>query len=284
MLFYSLRPRWAAQAEQSGSRLARLLALRWRDTAEQHEKDRVRMRRIGVIGLVFSFCLAAGVGMLFAVLSSREFWHTGLFPITFLISALASGTALVVVAAVLLGRGGRAFRATLLQVARLVGFLLVVELIILPAETLVVYMGGIPADVAVLETIAFGPHAWVFWIVQLAIGTVIAMLLILGPRRASLALSATGALLTLLGTFAFRLNFVIPQQAHGLETYFPNMYEWNFVVFGAGLAGLLLTLGYRILPILPSHAPLEFELALRGPRPALTRDRVAHLPKGELHV
>lgn len=282
MLWYTLRPRWAARAERSGSRVARLLAMRWQPTEAQETRDRGRMRAAGVVGLVFSFCLAAGVGMLFSVLSSRAFWHTGLFPITFLVSALASGASMVVVAATLLGRGGAAFKDTLLVVARVVGFLLVVEAIILPVEILVITMGAIPADLAVLETIGFGPHAWVFWVGQLGVGTIGAMLLILAPRRPTLATSATGALMALIGTFAFRLNFVIPQQALGLDSYMPNMYEWNLVVFGAGLAGLLLVVGHRLLPVLPNDTPFDFELALRGKRRSSRRgSSLVHPAKGE---
>ena len=265
MLYLVLRPSWGAKARATGSRFYRWLALGHEDSDKQQRKDRFRTRVMGSFGLAVSFCLAAGVGMLFSVLPGRDFWHTGLFPITFLVSALVSGGALVIISASLFASGGRAFKETLLSVARLIGILLVVEAIILPVETLVVFKSGMPTGIGILTTIAAGPHAWVFWVLQFGIGTIAALLLILLPKKPTIAGAATASLFALIGTFAFRLNFVIPQQIYPSDSYIPSLYEWNLVIFGAGLAGLMFLAGLRWLPILPRETPIFFETAARGP-------------------
>jgi len=280
MLYLALRPRWAARARETGSRLMRLLALGYHETPREVARDARRLRVVGAGGLLVSLTLAAAVGMLFAALSARTFWHSGLFPLTFLVSALASGTALVIVGAALLTRGGSDHRQTLLVLARFVAGLLLLELVILPAEALVVLRGGIPADVMILRAIAVGPHSWVFWVMQLGVGTLGAIALILLPRRLTLASAATGALFALVGTFAFRLNFVIPQLAVTVRDYMPNLYEWNFVVFGTGVAGLVLLVGRRLLPVFPEMPHLESEPPPAPPAAAPTARTDLELAQG----
>ena len=57
--------------------------------------DRARLRVLAMIGFPLAIGFAGGVGALFATLAAREFWHSSLFPIFFLVGALTSGTAMV---------------------------------------------------------------------------------------------------------------------------------------------------------------------------------------------
>lgn len=272
MLWYVLRPLWAKQAARTGALVPRLFAAGYTPSLERERKDYRTLRITSVIGIVLALCLGAGVGALFSVLPGRSLWHTGLFPITFLVSALLSGASLVLAAASLIGRGGQAFKATLLTLGKFIGALLVLECIILPAEALIVVGGGIPSHIAVLGAIAVdGPVPWVFWILQIALGTMVPLLLINLPKKSSLGAVSAAAVFVLVGVFAFRLNFVIPQMAVGDFAhaglgggYFvPHALEWNFVVFGTGVAGLLFMAAIRMLPILPREAALHFEFATR---------------------
>jgi molybdopterin-containing oxidoreductase family membrane subunit len=274
MLWYVLRPLWAKQAMRTGARLPRLLAMGYRASPQREVKDDRTLRVIGIVGVVFALCLGAGVGALFSVLPGRGLWHSGLFPITFLVSALLSGAAAVLAAATLMGRGGNAFKDTLLYLGNFIGILLAIECLILPAEALIIVNGAIPSHVNVLHAIATqGPFPWVFWGCQIGVGTFIPLLLLRLPRRPTLASAAVAALFALIGVFAFRLNFVLPQLAvsdfalssAGGVYFVPHMLEWNFVVFGFGVAGLIFLLASWILPVLPKEAALHFELATRHP-------------------
>ncbi len=262
MLAVVLRPHWAQRAEQTKSRTARLLALGYRSSPAQEAKDHTRLKLLGGAGLVLVLFLGGGVGALFAVMGGQAFWHCGMFPITFVVSALVSGAALVLASASLVGHGGTAFKQTLLVLAKLVGILLIVELLILPAETMILLKGGVPSHIAVIREIALGQHAWVFWVLQLGVGIVAALALIFLPKKLNIATAAIAALYVLIGVFALRLSFVAPH-AGGEANYFPSLLEWNLVVFGVGLSGLLFVAGYHWLPVLTESAPLEFELASR---------------------
>ncbi|MEI8257594.1 MAG: NrfD/PsrC family molybdoenzyme membrane anchor subunit, partial [Deltaproteobacteria bacterium] len=234
LMVAALRPGWHQKATESGSRVARLLALGFDGSpASEKNNDRV-LRVVGACGAVFALGLAGGVGALFSVLGGRGMWHSGLFPITFTVSALLSGISFVIGGAALMGVGGEAFKQTLILLGRMVGFLLVGEILILAAEGLVILNGGIPAHMNVVKAIAAGPYPWVFWGMQVGLGIVAALLLLFLPKRPSLAATSVAALFVLIGVCAFRLNFVIPELAMGefamsesrTQVYVPKAVEW----------------------------------------------------------
>lgn len=263
MSYFSFRPNWGEAATATGNRVYRLLSLGYRGTPAQVKRNTLILRIVGAVGVLVSLTLAGAVGTLFAGLGGRSFWHSGLFPMTFIVSALLSGAAMVLVSATLLGRGGAAFKTTLLLLARLIGLLLAVELIIIPVEAIVTLSGGIPSHIAVLRTIGTGPFAWVFWVLQLGFGTIVALWLLVGPKKLSLAVASVAALYVLVGVFAFRLNFVIPQLVDPSSAYVPNLMEWNVSIFAFGLTGMAFLVGSRLLPVFPASAPMAFELAAR---------------------
>jgi Ni/Fe-hydrogenase subunit HybB-like protein len=278
MLAYSLRPYWAEIARRKHAMAARVLSFGYRSGAAQEKREHVVMAVLSAVGLLICIALAGSMGSLLSVQSGRLYWHPGLFPISFVASALLSGAAAVLAAASLFGRGGSAYKATLLLLGRLSGVLLIVHAAVLPSEIFIVLQAGIPAHIEILRQITAGPYPWVFWIGQVGLGTIVAAALLLLPSRPTLHVAAAAALLTLFGVFAFRLNFVIApltltQSAFpGAEgfafpagtQYVPTAYEWNLVLFAIGLGGLVFLLGRRLLPILPDSAPVQFELAARG--------------------
>ncbi len=267
-LWFALRPSWAL----AGGFL-RHLSAGYRSSPEQTSRDERWLRVLGNVGLLLALMIECAVGALFAVVRGRPIWNTGLLPITFVLSALCSGGALVLLLSLLFSRGGGAYRRTVLALGRLVGTLLAIDLVVMLLESLVVVKSRIPSQIAVLETIALGPYAWVFWGVHLAAGTILPLLLLLPPRR-TLGGVAAGCLLVLAGGFAFRLNTVIPQLAvpafaslpeavadPGLRaTYFPTLMEWGVLAFGVGAAGLAFLASLNVLRVVRRHQAVEFEL------------------------
>jgi molybdopterin-containing oxidoreductase family membrane subunit len=230
------------------------------------ERDKRIVKILGIIGTVFVICASLGSGSLFGVLGSKSFWHTGLFPITFFVSAVLSGGALIICISPLFIKGGENFRKMIGDLAKLVGGILVIELFILISEAIVTLKGGIPSDTVVLKTIMWGPFAWVFWGLQIIAGTFIPLFLLLGRKRITLRVATISSLLILMGVFAFRLNIVIPQltvpaleglpeayySSRTVTYYVPSLTEWALFFFAIGIMGLIFLIGYRILPLIPS--------------------------------
>lgn len=248
---------------------AKILAFRSRETSpESVSRDRRIVRILGVAGIVVTVFVLGGDGALFAVARARPFWHTGLLPITFLVSALLSGGALMVCLAPLFVRGGEDFREMVGSLAKLVGCILAFELLILVSEILVTLTGGSPTHAAPLWLMMTGPFAWVFWVLQIGGGTFIPLFTLFGKPRLTIRASALASFLILVGVFAFRLNLVIPQLAvplfeglpeawhssRTLTSYIPSLPESALLFFVVGLIGLLFLWGYRSLPLVATPA------------------------------
>lgn len=275
MSYLAFRPRWGEAAASGGKLLPRLLALGYRGTPGQAKRNDLALRVVGAVGIMVSLTLASSVGMLFVRLGGSSLTHAGLFPVTFIVSALLAGAATVLATSTLFGRGGAAFKATLLLLARLIGLLLSVEVVVMPVEAIITLTGGIPSHLALLETVTTGPFAWVFWVLQLGVGTLMALWLLTGPKTPSLATASVAALYVLVGVFALRLNFVIPQLVGAASVYVPSLMEWNVSIFCFGASGLVFLLGSRLLPVFPASSPLEFELAAHEPEAAPFPTRVS---------
>lgn len=265
-LWFLLRHDLVAAARSGGWRapVYRALALGSRDDSEERAaRDRRLVRVLATIGVPVAIMFHGGVGALFGVVAARPAWNSGLFPILFLLSALVSGGALLMLVAVVFQDGLRRNRATVVALGRLVLGLLLLDLLFQASEFLVVGYGGVPGHVAGLRLITGGPYWWVFWGWQLGLGTLVPLVLLLGPRtREDARWLAAAGLLIALGFLGVRLNIVIPglaaEELRGLSEaiasprlsthYFPSLGEWLLTVGVVGVGMLLFGVGEQLLP------------------------------------
>ncbi|OGW62992.1 MAG: hypothetical protein A2V83_11080 [Nitrospirae bacterium RBG_16_64_22] len=219
------------------------------------------MRLISIIGIPIA--LAAATDMVFAVVKARPAWFSPGFALGSTVSALTSAAALMLFVRAMVVPAPEKDRALLQTLARLTGVLLVINLFILAVELLTGFYGGVPDHLAVLRLTLFGPFWWVFWILQLAVGAALPILLIYGRvERATPGRLGLAGLLVTIGLFGERLNDVIPAQAvpvfPGLDTavssgrltalYVPNGVEW---LSSWGIVALTALLTYFVMRRLP---------------------------------
>jgi molybdopterin-containing oxidoreductase family membrane subunit len=214
------------------------------------------LKALAIVGIPLAICVHGGTGMVFAVMKARPYWFTGLFPLLFIVSALASGGGLLTFLTVVFLRIEPAVKQSLVRsLARLSAFILLADLFLLVLESFVALYGNVPEQATTYRQILFGPFWWVFWFVQIVCGCVIPLFLILGPgKNNSKALGAAAALIVI-GIAGVRLNIVIPplQTAWGgglpaefhdvlcPRGYTPSAIEWlcTFGLFSLGAWGLL---------------------------------------------
>jgi molybdopterin-containing oxidoreductase family membrane subunit len=245
------------------ARVYRVLALGAKDeSAKSAQRDRKIVKILASIGIPVAIMFHGGVGTLFGIVAARPAWHSGLFPILFLLSALASGAALLTVTAAIFQDGWRENRETVLALGRLVLALLLLEVLFQFSEILIAYAGGVPGHTASLDLIFGGPYAWVFWIVQLLIGTLIPILLLAGPTRTDPRFVSLAGLMIVLGFIGVRLNIVIPglatEEIRGMMEafaspristgYVPSTSEWLLIAGIVGLGLVLFGIGEMLLP------------------------------------
>jgi molybdopterin-containing oxidoreductase family membrane subunit len=264
--------------ENSGFRssLYRLLVFGSKEDSEAVRKSDMQIVQIlAIIGVPVAIMFHGGVGSLFGVVSSRPAWHGGLFPILFLVSALASGGALLVVVSAIFQDGLRRNRDTILALGTLVLGLLLLDTLFLVSETLVGFYGNAPERIENLELIYTGPYWYVFWFWQLGIGTLIPIALLALPTRRDPRLVTLACLLIAVGFLGVRLNIVMPglatEQIEGLTAafaservstdYFPSVMEW---LFSAGIVGIGLILFGIIEWLLPKSTSNVAEEVTHG--------------------
>lgn len=264
-LWFLLRRDLVQGARQPGwrGRVYRVLALGSPDDSDASAaRDRAVVRVLATIGVPVAILFHGGVGALFGVISARPQWNSGLTPILFLVSALASGGALLTVVAAIFQDGWNRNRATVLALGKFVLGLLLLDLLLQFSELLVAMYGNEPGHIAGWKLIIGGEYWWVFWGWQVALGAIVPIIILasrLGkdPRFVSLA-----GLLIVMGFIGVRLNIVIPglavEEIEGITRaiasdrittdYFPSISEWLLTAGVVGLGLLLFGLGEILLP------------------------------------
>jgi molybdopterin-containing oxidoreductase family membrane subunit len=264
-LWFVLRHDLAAGADVRGLRgvFNRALSLGSRDTSKgAAARDRRVVRILGTIGVPVAIMFHGGVGALFGVVAARPHWHSGMYPILFLLSALASGGALLAVVASIFQDGWHRNRNTVVALGRLVLGFLLLDVLFQASEVLVAFYSGMPGHVQGFRLVFGGPYWWVFWGWQLAVGTLLPVVLLSLPTRDDPRWVSLAGLLVAAGFLGVRLNIVIPglaaEEIRGISQavasarmsthYFPSITEWLVTIGVVGLGLLLFGFGELLLP------------------------------------
>lgn len=227
-------------------------------------KNRNILLALGIIGIPVALGVHGGTGAIFAVVKARAMWFTPLFPLVFIVSALASGGGLLLFLKPFLMPDKAEDRVVLPELAKLTMAFLGFDLFLMMLEFLVGFYGDMHEHIAAYQLILFGNFWWVFWIQQLLFGAMIPLFLVFikgrsaGPVRFGIA-----GLLVAVGIFGVRLNIIIPALAvpilpgidHAINSarldlhYVPNAIEWLSSLGIIALAALVFYLLMNILPV-----------------------------------
>jgi len=227
--------------------------------------DKKAMKAVMWIGFVVSILVAGGVGFLLGGNAARLFWHVGLLPVQFPIFAVASGVALMLV---LVGWFMPALdetqRASLLWTLAIASIVTsVVKLYFLFADLTQSLYGGATDNLIAIQYMLTGPHAFMFWGVQIVIGLAIPVFVLAQPKLAKNGFVAgLMGLFLLIGYAAARILIVVPGQVapmlsglaeafHGPKLtydYSPSLMEWSVTsaVMGFAILGILIGMDYLL--------------------------------------
>jgi len=260
--------RWGKKPGLTGW-LSRLLALGSKDMSpESRKRDMKVVKVLGSIGVPLAIMFHGGVGALFGVISARPAWHSGLYPLLFLVSALVSGGGLItaIYAFIAPNRGTAKHTSLVSDLGKLVLGLVLLDIIFTFAEYSIALYGSIPGDVAPLLQVMTGPFWYVFWIGQVGLGMVVPLILLtLKSTKTNVFWVGLAGLSIVVAFVGVRLNIVIPPlsvpELNGLveavpsprmtTQYVPSMMEWFLSIGIVGLGMALFALGYSLLPVKP---------------------------------
>lgn len=258
------------------------------ELAGDRRRTHAWVRILSVVGIFVAVSASGGVGALFGVVGARPFWSGGMFPILFLVSALASGSALVTLLEAAFGDARDPDYVGLLKrLGEITALFIVIDMLLVTSDILTGLYGGSTDQVKAWHTVMFGRYAYVFWIGQVGMAGVFALgLLAAGIRRGSRALLGTAGAMTILGVAAIRLNIVIPgfvtPELPGLDTayqnprlaytYLPSEMEWLITIGLVALGVLLFALAIEHLPV-GAHVGRSASVPLIGSRSSEADDQ-----------
>jgi molybdopterin-containing oxidoreductase family membrane subunit len=144
------------------------------------QKNSRGFRLAGWIGILFAITFSGANGSEFATLISRPYWNSALGPILSIGGALLTGIALVLAAVALFPLSHQERNEqTLTILSRIVVGLILFVLLLEWSEYSVTMWYGLGESYSVLSTILFGQYWYVFWIVHLALGSILPLIFLL---------------------------------------------------------------------------------------------------------
>ncbi len=227
-------------------------------------------RSAGTVSFIWRLVLTTGTGLIFGVLIAREALGTLVFVPMFIAMSLSFGTAVTLLAMMLVFRLGQTgvgdqilmrLRTLLAYFVAAVAFFVVVD------HLTRLYASG-HTEVERFLLLEGGIYPSLFWVGQGLLGTVIPVILLLTPRFAGVSQTVIASLLVLLGAFAQLYVLIIGGQAFPMDIfpgyiemstyyegvvagYVPSFPELALGLGGIGLATLIALVAVRVLPFLP---------------------------------
>lgn len=248
------------------SRLYQGLAMRWVGTPHQ----RARLERALSILAVAIIPIAIMVHTVLAYafsLSGRPGWHSTIYGPYFVIAAIYSGVAIVIVAAAAYRRAYRLQDWIPARAIRYLGFILaalgsIYAYFLFTELTTEGYVGEESAQ-SLLHGLLLGQFAPLFWVFVVT-GLLVPLLLVAIPRtRTSTGITVAAMLVVATMWLKRFLMFVPPLTAPlvGTDTgaYAPSVIEWTITIGALAAIPFLLILLFRLLPVLALHEIEELQ-------------------------
>lgn len=241
--------------------------------ADAGKRDAKAVKLLAILSIVAAVALQVVEALIFSAYTAHEYWHTALLGPWFITSALASGSALLLLVAHFMDKAGELAdgAAAKENLAKLMGVFLCVDALFLLCDLVTTgYAGGEGAQIVSIFTA--GPLAPFFW-GQLVCYAVAAAIAFAPSLRASKAL-AFGAVIAMCGVFCKRVELLLGGyqvsnfDAEGTLTsqmltnwdggmaaaysglvYVPSAGEACIAVGLVGLGILVVLLGVKLLPL-----------------------------------
>ena len=210
---------------------------------------------LAIAAVTLSTMHQSSLGSLFLLMPDKlaPQWWSPVMPISFLLSSVAAGTALVILVEMCIAKAwGRQLRITQLSTMGWITF-----------WSLFVYMVFRLGDMAIRGQFAdaFSGRLGALFAAEVVLGGILPLVL-LAPTslRSSPRILFFGALLTTLGVVSNRVNVVVlamnlkgPMPQTAPEFYSPSIFEWGISVGLIAATIFLFGLGARLVPLLPKE-------------------------------
>ncbi len=176
-------------------------------------KENMKLTRIfGLIGIPLAISVHGYTGFILAFGKARALWNTALMPILFLVSAIVSGIALMIIVCAIKDRffsKQKKINFPLLEnLGKLLAWMIVFDLFLVGSDLLVLLISHSDAQEAA-HLILTGDFSPLFLIVENLLGKVVPFILLIVPKFRNLATLIIASLLVVIGIFFMRYIVVV---------------------------------------------------------------------------
>lgn len=252
-----LRDRHTADNPDSArARIYRFIALGWRGTAQQWHSLESGIRALAVIIIPVAVSVHTIVSWDFSM-TLQPMWHSTIFGPYFVVGAIYSGIAVLMVAMYLLRRGMGLESYLNDKVFNNLGLLFLAFTLIWGyftfAEHLTVWYGNEPSEMAVFTERISGKYARIFW-AMILLNVAVPVLVLSFPRGRKPWLTAIVGVGVLIGMWIERFIIVVgtlslPRLDFTVGSYQPTWVELGILVGSFGCFALLYLVFVQIAPI-----------------------------------
>ncbi len=169
-------------------------------------------RLFGTIGIPLAIFVHGYTGFILALGKARALWNTALMPFLFLISAMVSGIALMILISIVKDRFFSKEKTINRQLVFGLGQLLVamilIDLFLVLSDVLVLLVSHAEAQ-EVAHLILTGKFSFYFLVVENIMGKIIPAIILLVPRFRNLATVTVASVLVVVGIFFMRYVVVV---------------------------------------------------------------------------
>ncbi|MBA4536741.1 polysulfide reductase NrfD [Bacillus aquiflavi] len=223
------------------------------------KRDHMWMKILGTIGIPIAIIgVHGGTGTIFALVKARPGWNTALFPIIFVVSAMVSGTALLLAMYVIKKKAQKQpiDMRMIKSLANLMVAFLMIDLGLQFYENLTAVYGLEKEHLNTLGTMMASRYSWSYWGIQIFLGAVVPITIVFWKKTKNSANALLlAAILIVIGIIGVRFNIVVPSLIvplfHELPwgDYFPTLREWMVSIGVVAMGLLIYTFGEKLLPI-----------------------------------
>jgi len=176
-------------------------------------KDSGWLKPVLCLALVFSVLFPSQSGAFFGVIDAKAYWHSALLPMVFLTSAITAGAAMLLLVRMFTRSDETdAEHDAAIRTLRLITLVGLCVYFVFEFAEFSIAMWNPVSHAPAIDLVIWGPYWWVFWIVHLAIGGIVSLVLLSSSRP---RLWAVAALIVAITFVSARLNVLVPGQAVG---------------------------------------------------------------------
>jgi tetrathionate reductase subunit C len=176
-------------------------------------KENMKLTRVfGFIGIPLAISVHGYTGFILAFGKARALWNTALMPILFLVSAVVSGIALMILVVIIKDRffskEKKIDRELILSLGKLMAWMIVFDLFLVGSDLIVLSISHSDAQAAA-HLILAGKFSPLFLIVENLLGKIVPFIILVVPRFRTLPWVIVASILVIIGIFFMRYVVVV---------------------------------------------------------------------------